>query len=199
MGVMKLRELGRRSGVARTTIKWYLREGLLPRGSATARNQADYSENHVSRIRFVRSMMELVGLSLAQIAITDQMREQSASLIGKLGWVWIGDHSAEDALGAVLGISAEQSRDAQGAFPEFEESASREAKWLLYTAAVRELVVEESDGFENLGSDREAAVQRVIIGNRLAELALLSFHRLAQRERWIALGMRAAADGTRQP
>lgn len=221
---MKLRELSTRSGIASTTIKWYLREGLMPRGSATASNQAEYSEKHLSRVRFVRSMMELGGLSSVDakrlvsaiddtriplgglvalaaqalplspgVAITEEMRELSAAFMGKLGWVWNGDHVAEDTLGAVLALSAEQSRDAAGAFPEFDERASREAKWLHYAAAVGELVEEEIDGFESLGSDRESAVQRVIIGNRLSELALLALHRLAQRERWLALASRASA------
>ena len=221
---MKLRELSTRSGVASTTIKWYLREGLVPRGSATASNQADYSEFHLSRVRFVRSMMELCGLSAADskclvnaiddkaipvgqlvglaaqalplsagVAITVEMHDLSAALLSKLGWVSTSNHAAEDTLGVVLAISAEQSRDAEGAFPEFDEASSREAKWLHYASAMSELVRDEIDGFEELGSDREAVVQRVIIGNRLAELALVAFHRLAQRERWRSLEARAPA------
>ena len=40
-------ELSRRSGVPIPTIKFYLREGLLPPGVATAANQADYDEEHL--------------------------------------------------------------------------------------------------------------------------------------------------------
>lgn len=216
---MKLSELSARSGVASTTIKWYLREGLVSRGSATASNQAEYSERHLSRVRFVRSVMEFGGLSASDakrmvvaiddariplgslvslaayvlplspgVAITDEMRAQSAEFLSKLGWVFRGDHPAESALGAVLAISAKQDTDTAGAFPEFRQSDTREAKWLHYASAVSELIEDEIDGFEALGTDREAAVQRVIIGNRLAELALISLHRLAQRERWLAGG-----------
>ncbi|WP_079051275.1 MerR family DNA-binding transcriptional regulator [Streptomyces curacoi] len=37
---MKISELSRRSGVSIPTIKYYLRDGLLPHGQATATNQA---------------------------------------------------------------------------------------------------------------------------------------------------------------
>jgi DNA-binding transcriptional MerR regulator len=50
--------------VARSTIKFYLREGLLPAGSAQARNQALYDERHLERLRLIRALREVAGLSL---------------------------------------------------------------------------------------------------------------------------------------
>ena len=38
---MRIAELSRRSGDSIPSIKFYLREGLLPAGTATGRNQAD--------------------------------------------------------------------------------------------------------------------------------------------------------------
>ncbi len=46
---MRISELSRRSGVSIPTIKYYLRDGLLPAGRATAANQADYDEDHLRR------------------------------------------------------------------------------------------------------------------------------------------------------
>ncbi|MFE6779535.1 MerR family transcriptional regulator [Streptomyces sp. NPDC057702] len=57
-------ELSRRSGVAIPTIKFYLREGLLPSGHATATNQADYDEDHLRRLRLVRALISFGGLSV---------------------------------------------------------------------------------------------------------------------------------------
>jgi DNA-binding transcriptional MerR regulator len=40
---MRIAELSRRSGVSVPTIKYYLREGLLPPGERTSPNQALYN------------------------------------------------------------------------------------------------------------------------------------------------------------
>ncbi|MBC3992515.1 MerR family transcriptional regulator [Streptomyces sp. AC563] len=61
---MKMSELSRRSGVAIPTIKYYLREGLLPAGHATASNQADYDADHLRRLRLVRALISFGGLSV---------------------------------------------------------------------------------------------------------------------------------------
>ncbi|MFJ8077421.1 MerR family transcriptional regulator [Streptomyces sp. NPDC096176] len=60
---MKVSELSRRTGVQVPLIKYYLREGLLPPGRATASNQADYGEDHVHRLRFIRTLIGTRGLS----------------------------------------------------------------------------------------------------------------------------------------
>jgi DNA-binding transcriptional MerR regulator len=62
---MRIGELSRRSGVAIPTIKFYLREGLLPPGEATAANQADYGDGHLVRLRLVRALVDVGGVSVA--------------------------------------------------------------------------------------------------------------------------------------
>lgn len=47
---MRMKDLIRKTGVARTTIHFYLREGLLPPPEKTARNAAIYDEAHVRRL-----------------------------------------------------------------------------------------------------------------------------------------------------
>lgn len=64
---MRVAELSRRSGVSVATIKYYLREGLLPSGELTKPNQAEYSETHVHRLRLIRALGEVGGLSIASI------------------------------------------------------------------------------------------------------------------------------------
>lgn len=65
---MKIAELSRRSGVPTSSIKFYLRDGLLPAGSRTAHNQADYGERHVERLALIRALREVARLPLEQIA-----------------------------------------------------------------------------------------------------------------------------------
>jgi DNA-binding transcriptional MerR regulator len=62
---MRVAELSSRSGTSIPTIKYYLREGLLPAGTATGRNQADYGEEHVKRLRLIRALIDVGGLSVA--------------------------------------------------------------------------------------------------------------------------------------
>jgi DNA-binding transcriptional MerR regulator len=63
---MRIGELSRRSGVSIPTIKFYLREGLLPAGVATATNQAEYAEAHVQRLQLIRAMVDAGRLSVAR-------------------------------------------------------------------------------------------------------------------------------------
>lgn len=62
---MRISELSRHSGVSIPTIKYYLREGLLPSGRATAANQAEYGEQHVRRLRLIRALIGVRGLSVS--------------------------------------------------------------------------------------------------------------------------------------
>lgn len=62
---MRVAELSRRTGVSVASIKYYLREGLLPAGERTGPNQADYGDGHVHRLRLVRALLDVGGLSVA--------------------------------------------------------------------------------------------------------------------------------------
>jgi DNA-binding transcriptional MerR regulator len=64
---MRLGELSKRSGVSRSTLKFYLREGLLPAGDATGPNQAEYGERHLERLALIRALREVAGLSLERV------------------------------------------------------------------------------------------------------------------------------------
>jgi DNA-binding transcriptional MerR regulator len=64
---VRLAELSDTTGVAVATLKYYLREGLLHPGRAVSRTQSDYNEAHVERVRLVRALSEVGGLSLATI------------------------------------------------------------------------------------------------------------------------------------
>lgn len=49
------------------TIKFYVREGLLPAGELTSPNQASYGETHERRLRLIRALLDVGGLSVAAI------------------------------------------------------------------------------------------------------------------------------------
>ncbi len=66
-GGMRMAELALRSGVSRETIHFYLREGLLPRPRKAGRTVAYYDEEHLSRLKLIRTLREEKYLPLAVI------------------------------------------------------------------------------------------------------------------------------------
>ena len=84
--VMRMAELSQRSGMPVATIKYYIREGLLPAGQRTATNQALYGQEHLARIELIRALRDVAGLSVATIGeVLDAVERPS-------------DHSAPDHL-----------------------------------------------------------------------------------------------------
>jgi DNA-binding transcriptional MerR regulator len=64
---VRIKELSTRSGVSVPTIKYYLREGLLPPGELISKNQANYDETHLRRLRLVRALIDIGGLTIAAV------------------------------------------------------------------------------------------------------------------------------------
>ncbi|UNO43801.1 MerR family transcriptional regulator [Streptomyces sp. MST-110588] len=62
---MRLSELSERSGITTATIKYYLREGLLPPGRRLTATQADYGEDHLRRLRLVRALIQVGKVPVA--------------------------------------------------------------------------------------------------------------------------------------
>jgi DNA-binding transcriptional MerR regulator len=60
-------ELAERSGTPAATIKYYVREGLLPAGERVGGNRTEYSEAHEHRLRLIRAMLEVGKLSIAAV------------------------------------------------------------------------------------------------------------------------------------
>src|SRR5260370_6459818 len=62
---MRIAELSRDSGVPVPTIKYYVREGLLPPGELTSPNQAQYNDAHLRRLKLIRALCAVGGLAAA--------------------------------------------------------------------------------------------------------------------------------------
>ncbi|MDM4719248.1 MerR family transcriptional regulator [Micromonospora sp. WMMA1363] len=76
---MRISELSKQSGLSVPTIKFYLREGLLQPGVRTGRNQAEYAEEHLARLRFIQ-----VLTGPGRLGISD-VREVLAAIDSR-GW-----------------------------------------------------------------------------------------------------------------
>lgn len=66
-GGLQLKELSEQTGVPPASIKFYLREGLLPAGKAITATRAQYSARHASRLELIQALRRVVGLNIAQI------------------------------------------------------------------------------------------------------------------------------------
>lgn len=53
---LKMKDLEAASGINRETIRFYIREGLLPEPQRPKRNVANYGEEHVVRLRLIRRL-----------------------------------------------------------------------------------------------------------------------------------------------
>ncbi|GII86394.1 transcriptional regulator [Sphaerisporangium siamense] len=64
---MRISQLSAASGVPIPTIKYYLREGLLPQGEQTAATRAEYGDRHLRRLRLIRALLEVGRVPVATI------------------------------------------------------------------------------------------------------------------------------------
>lgn len=83
---MRMAELAAVSGCSVATVKYYLREGLLPPGEGTAATQARYDDSHVERLRLIRVLREVGDVPVSRIAevlaAIDDTRRPLADVIG---------------------------------------------------------------------------------------------------------------------
>ncbi|OEV00168.1 transcriptional regulator [Streptomyces qinglanensis] len=87
---MRMAELSERSGVPTATIKYYLREGLLPRGHRVNATQAEYGEDHVRRLRLVRALIQVgrmpVTTAREVLAAVDDASLSQHERLGTAAW-----------------------------------------------------------------------------------------------------------------
>jgi DNA-binding transcriptional MerR regulator len=62
---VRISDLSERSGVAPASIKYYVRERLLPPGEQASGNQTTYSDAHLARLRLIRAFLDVGGLSIS--------------------------------------------------------------------------------------------------------------------------------------
>lgn len=192
---MRISELSRRAGVPVGTIKYYLREGLVPPGELTSATQARYGEPHVRRLELIRVLIGVGGLSIASTkavlaaiddppasghdllgtahsvigptpAASDTALDRARKLVTAWGWTGVDDAPALTQLAAALdGIEA--------AGLNLDDDVL--ARYATSMAQVAELDVAGVP----IGSPADA-VRFVVAGTVLFEPMLLAMRKLAQ-------------------
>jgi DNA-binding transcriptional MerR regulator len=75
---MLVSELAERADVPLATVKYYLREGLLPAGDATGPRRAEYDDSHLRRLQILRALREVGGAPVSALqVIVDAVEDDS--------------------------------------------------------------------------------------------------------------------------
>jgi len=193
---MKMAQLSTASGIPVATIKYYLREGLLPAGERSGPNQSLYGPEHLRRLRVIRGLLEVGGLSIAaahqvidaidsdlglshtfdiaQRTVSPQidgaalLPEAVAQVDAVLsGWHVSPDNPGRLAAARVLQTFAELGQpDLSGWVPGYAAAA----------LAVAEADLDEIDA----RSDRESKTEMVVVGTVLGDALFAALRRAAQ-------------------
>lgn len=197
---MRISELSQRSGVSVASIKYYLREGLLAGGEQTAANQAVYGEQHVRRLRLIRSLIDIGGLSISHVRATlAAVEDESTSMHDAFGAVMHGldELPAEDEPVDVTTAYGEVQAWLSSRDWHIEPDAPAPHRLAELVATLRRFdfpvtltdfdsaadLVERTATFEveyaRAMPDRTAAVETMLIGTVIFERALVEVRRLA--------------------
>lgn len=191
---MRISELSRATGVPVATVKYYLREGLLPPGRATGATQAQYDERHVTRLRLARSLVQVGGLSVAAardvLAALDTPDTSLHRVLGAAHSALPPQVSSErdpararalaDAWGWSVHPEAPALRQLEHALNALDEVGAPAADERLarYAGLAREIAEVDVAGVPT--TSPEEAATTVVIGTVLWEPVLLALRRLAQ-------------------
>jgi DNA-binding transcriptional MerR regulator len=199
---VKIAELSRSSGVPITTIKYYLREGLLPPGRTGAPNQADYSATHLHRLTLIRTLVDVGRLSISSCrAVIAAIDEKKLSLHDTLGVAHdalpplppesAADGDLEAALIDVhgymdrLGWTGSETSPARYTLAQALVSLRRLGRdcgpevFDLYARHADQIATREIASLP-AGEDRDRTVEEAVVGTVVFEAALTALRRLAQ-------------------
>ncbi|MFD8871051.1 MerR family transcriptional regulator [Streptomyces sp. NPDC059590] len=206
---MRLKELSERSGVPTATIKYYLRERLLPPGERVSATQAEYGEEHLRRLRLVRALIQVgrVPVTTAR-EVLETAEDESLPQNTRMGAaVWALPHGPEPAeddpetadarhqvdtllerLGWTYGQELGDTSPAYGMLVAAIASLARLGyphetdHLLLHARLAAELAVADLDLVEKYGGSPTERIEAVVALTVLYEPVLLALRRLAETE-----------------
>jgi DNA-binding transcriptional MerR regulator len=195
---MRLAELSRHSGVSVASIKYYIREGLLEPGRLVAATQAEYDEHHLRRLRLIRALIGVRGLSVGTTrellgALSEHPQDVHRVLGLALGAIRPADEGREDtaecadvdALVEEMGWQVHRAAPARADLAETLGTLRRLGAlgdWralLPYAELAERTAVLDLDALDGAEDPLELA-ERAVLLTVLLEPALLALRRLAQ-------------------
>ncbi|MEU7766927.1 MerR family transcriptional regulator [Nocardia sp. NPDC049190] len=198
---MRIAELSRASGIPVATIKFYVREGLLPPGVRTHHNQAEYGGDHVSRLRLIRALVDIGGLSVGAakelLAVLDGDSASARDTIGHVLYALggrrspVGDQQRETAAEDVAqllsqrGWHIDETSPARGTLVEVCAALrllghSDVVAAMDYYATACEAIAATDLALVGKESGLERMTETAIVGTILGDTLLSALRRLAQ-------------------
>ena len=198
---MRISELARESGIPVATIKYYIRQGLLPAGAPVNARQCDYSSRHLDRLRLIRGLLHVLGASI------EQVREVVAVIDGPAREPWEEVKFATEAIPSPHRHEEPEHGRAREVLEEFglphapEHPAVRQLDAALFFAeeigmpmSREQLAVYVRAARRTARADveriswepDEESVERAVLGTAVYEPVLLALRRIAHRELGIA-------------
>lgn len=196
---MRLAALCAETGVAPATVKYYLREGLLPPGERVSATQAEYGPAHVERLRLIRALVDGADVSIdgirrivaaiehpppsqqdyfwvAQQAINGaipevQVTPETTAAVDRLGW-----GSCEPAVLAHLQAALETAARAG-----FAVSTDR---LVAYGRAMAQVAIADLEALlaDPAVPTPSGAMTHVAVGTVVTDPVLVALRRLAQQQ-----------------
>ncbi|WP_448809183.1 MerR family transcriptional regulator [Agromyces bauzanensis] len=197
---MRISALAAAAGLSISTVKYYMREGLLHPGIATSATQATYDDSHVRRLRLIRALTGPVGLSVQQaratLALVDDPGDDLYATLGRAVSALppaVDGASAEEpdpfprarAALEVLGqvydprFAAVAQLESALAAAESAGMPISEERLLEYGRRLREIAVFD---LERMPREPHAAVEYTVLGTALYEPVIVALRRLAHQD-----------------
>jgi DNA-binding transcriptional MerR regulator len=186
-------ELSGATGIPVATVKYYLREGLLPAGTPVSATAASYDATHLERLRLIRALVEGAGLSIAKVRRVTQTLDSPPdtwhNMLGTAQGVLCGppdeglETTSADALLRRLGWAVSESSPARAdlarALARLDGGGISVSTQDLdgYAAAAQAAAVIDVAA---LPDTPEAALRQAIVGTVLLDTVLIALRRLAQ-------------------
>ncbi|WP_203137439.1 MerR family transcriptional regulator [Microbacterium sp. JZ31] len=192
---MRISELARAADIPVATVKYYLREGLLPPGRLTAATQAQYDDAHLRRLRLVRALLGPARLSIAQVrAVLATMDAPEPDVFATLGRAQHATASAAEPADPADALAL-IARAGWRAEPDGPEVAGVAQALAALDAAGFEIGAENLEAYlegihriaaaeiANLpDGSAEEAVRYAVLGTVLVEPLLLALRRVAHQD-----------------
>jgi DNA-binding transcriptional MerR regulator len=200
---VQISELVQSSGVPLARVKFYIREGMLPAGKSLSATRSEYSEEHLRRLRLIRSLTEVAGLPLSRTRrILDILDNPDGPVVDLLGQaisalaidtndvapsavVSVDSYPRAQAAIKLLGGKYEARMPAiaqlENALKAVDEAGISASSERLETYGPHIWAMAEAELAELPVDDPTAAVEHAVLGTTLYEPVIASLRRLAHQ------------------
>lgn len=220
---MRIGELSERTGVPAATIKYYLRERLLPPGEHGEGKVVEYGQVHVHRLVLIRALSETAGLSVAQIGeVITVLARHPESVFQALGAALAATHrSPEFSLGSAgtteaagrtvdrllteygwSEVAPPNYRDALvTALTAYYRLGNRDPDEVLnhYADAAAQLASADMEAIAEAAADGSVDVEQAVVLTVLGETIFAALRRIAHMAASARLQERKGPSGTMNP